>query len=60
LNIGGQEFIGREKRINQMDLTSDCWMVQVWGIAYCSGFGDLEIWRFGDFGRFNLAGRSIF
>jgi len=23
-------------------MTSDCWPVQVWGLAYCSGFGDYE------------------
>jgi len=40
LNIGGQEFIGRVKKIKQKDLTSDCWMVQIWGIDYCSGNGN--------------------
>lgn len=40
IDIGGQQFIARTKRINQKDLTSDCWMVQVWGLPYCSGFGD--------------------
>ena len=42
MNIGGKEFVGRTKRIYQKDLTSDCWMVQVWGLAYCSGNGDPE------------------
>ena len=28
------------KRIYQKDLTPDCWSVQVWGLPYCSGFGD--------------------
>ena len=23
-------------------LTSECWSVQVWGLPYCSGFGDYE------------------
>jgi hypothetical protein len=23
-------------------MTSDCWPVQVWGLAYRSGFGDYE------------------
>lgn len=32
----------RVKRIYQKDLTSDCWPVQVWGLPYCSGFGDYE------------------
>lgn len=32
----------RVKRIYQRDLTSDCWPVQVWGLPYCSGFGDYE------------------
>lgn len=32
----------RSKVINQTDLTSDCWPVQVWGLPYCSGFGDPE------------------
>jgi len=40
MNIGGKEFVGRTKRIYQKDLTSDCWMVQVWGLDYCSGFAD--------------------
>lgn len=30
----------KAKIINQMDLTSDCWSVQIWGLPYCSGFGD--------------------
>jgi len=34
----GIEF--RTKRIHQRDLTPDCWSVQVWGLPYCSGFGD--------------------
>lgn len=36
----GMEFGVRTKRIHQSDLTSDCWPVQVWGLPYCSGFGD--------------------
>jgi len=23
-------------------MTSDCWPVQVWGLSYCSGFGEYE------------------
>jgi hypothetical protein len=42
IDIGGKQFIGRTKRIRQKDLTSDCWMVQVWSLPYCSGFGDPE------------------
>jgi hypothetical protein len=42
INIGGKTFSARTKRIYQRDLTSDCWMVQVWGIDYCSGFGESE------------------
>lgn len=30
----------RVKRIRQSALTSDCWPVQVWGLSYCSGFGE--------------------
>ena len=30
----------RAKTIRQSYLTSDCWPVQVWGLPYCSGFGD--------------------
>jgi hypothetical protein len=30
----------RAKTIRQSYLTSDCWPVQVWGLSYCSGFGD--------------------
>ena len=41
-NIGGQEFLVRRKTINQMELTSECWPVQMWGISYCSGFGNPE------------------
>ena len=40
MNIGGKICLARIKGINQKDLTSDCWMVQVWGLPYCSGFGD--------------------
>lgn len=40
MNIGGKQFFGKTKRIYQKDLTSDCWMVQAWGLDYCSGFGD--------------------
>lgn len=40
--MGDQQFTARTKRIYQKDLTSDCWMVQVWGIDYCSGFGEAE------------------
>lgn len=40
--LGGQKFSVRTKKIYQKDLTSDCWSVQVWGLPYCSGFGDYE------------------
>lgn len=40
--LGGQEFAVRTKRVYQKDMTSDCWPVQVWGLPYCSGFGDYE------------------
>ena len=40
INLGGQEFAVRTKRVYQGELTSDCWSVQVWGLPYCSGFGD--------------------
>jgi len=40
IDMGGKQYIGRSKRIKQNDITSDCWMVQVWGIEYCSGNGD--------------------
>jgi hypothetical protein len=39
-NIGGKDFLVRSKTINQGDLSSDCWPVQMWGIPYCSGFGN--------------------
>lgn len=42
MRLGGQEFAVRMKRIYQKDMTSDCWPVQVWGLPYCSGFGDYE------------------
>lgn len=42
INLGGQEFAVRTKRVYQGALTSDCWSVQVWGLPYCSGFGDPE------------------
>ena len=42
VKIGGEEFALRTKRIHQKDLTPDCWSVQVWGLPYCSGFGDYE------------------
>ncbi|MFX0205008.1 MAG: hypothetical protein ACFFDT_03415 [Candidatus Hodarchaeota archaeon] len=42
IRIGGEEFLVRTKRVRQKDLTSDCWPVQVWGLPYCSGFGDYE------------------
>jgi hypothetical protein len=42
VNIGGTEFLVRTKRIYQKDLTLDCWSVQVWGLPYCSGFGDYD------------------
>lgn len=42
IDVGGQQFIAKTKKIHQKDLTSDCWMVQIWGLAYCSGFGDLN------------------
>jgi len=32
----------RAKTIRQSCLTSDCWPVQVWGLPYCSGFGDAD------------------
>lgn len=38
--LGGKEYVAKSKTIRQKDLTSDCWMVQVWGIGYCSGNGD--------------------
>jgi len=38
--LGGREFEVRTKKIYQSNLTSDCWPVQVWGLSYCSGFGD--------------------
>jgi hypothetical protein len=40
--LGGREFEVRTKKIYQSNLTSDCWPVQVWGLPYCSGFGDYE------------------
>jgi hypothetical protein len=40
IELGGKQYIGRSKQINQKDLTSDCWMVQVWGLDYCSGNGE--------------------
>jgi hypothetical protein len=42
IRLGGQKFDVKTKRIYQKDLTSDCWPVQVWGLPYCSGFGDYE------------------
>jgi hypothetical protein len=39
-NIGGKDFLVRSKRINQIDLSPECWPVQIWGLYYCSGFGD--------------------
>jgi len=30
------------KYIRQSDLTTDCWMVQIWGLRYCSGMEDRE------------------
>lgn len=42
MRLGGQEYLVRTKKVYQSDLTSDCWPVQVWGLAYCSGFGDYE------------------
>lgn len=35
-----ETFAVRSKSVKQASLTSDCWPVQVWGLAYCSGFGD--------------------
>jgi len=40
--LGGQEYLVKTKRVYQKDLTSECWSVQVWGLPYCSGFGDYE------------------
>jgi hypothetical protein len=40
--VGSQEYLVKTKRIYQKDLTSECWSVQVWGLPYCSGFGDYE------------------
>jgi hypothetical protein len=40
ISLGGQEFTVKTKRIYQKDLTSDCWLVQVWGLDYCSGYGN--------------------
>lgn len=42
MRLGGQEYSVKTKRVYQKDLTSDCWSVQVWGLPYCSGFGDSE------------------
>lgn len=42
IRCGRNEFLVRTKRIYQKDLTSECWPVQVWGLPYCSGFGDYE------------------
>ena len=42
MNIGGMEFLAKTKRINQKDLSSDCWSIQGWGLPYCSGFGDYD------------------
>jgi len=36
----GEAFVVRTKRVRQASLTSECWPVQVWGLAYCSGFGN--------------------
>lgn len=41
-NIGGKDFLVRAKRINPGDLSTDCWPVQIWGLPYCSGFGNPE------------------
>jgi hypothetical protein len=40
MNIGGKDFLVRKKRINHADLTTECWPVQIWGLQYCSGFGN--------------------
>lgn len=40
IELGGKQYVGKSKMIRQTDLTSDCWMVQVWGIEYCTGNGD--------------------
>ncbi len=40
MNIGGKDFLVRKKKINQADLTTECWPVQIWGLSYCSGFGN--------------------
>jgi len=40
VRLGGREFSAKTKRVYQQDMTSDCWPVQVWGLGYCSGFGD--------------------
>ena len=40
IDIGGQQFKAKTKQIYQKDFTSDCWMVQFWGIDYCSGNGN--------------------
>ena len=37
---GNEALRVRTKRVYQSNLTSDCWPVQVWGLPYCSGFGD--------------------
>lgn len=42
VRLNGQEFEVMVKKVNAKDLTSECWPVQVWGLAYCSGFGDYE------------------
>ncbi len=34
-NLAGQELLKRTKVINQAQLTSDCWMLQAWGLPYC-------------------------
>lgn len=40
--MGNEGVSFRAKRIQQKDLTSDCWSVQFWGLPYCSGFGDYD------------------
>ena len=34
-NLAGQGLLKKTKIINQSQLTSDCWMIQSWGLPYC-------------------------
>jgi hypothetical protein len=35
MRFGGKDFIVKSKVISQADLTSECWMIQAWGLPYC-------------------------